>query len=869
MASAITTTNTAIFPQVTNCGGNGGTRTGSFSFHFRRPSFSSYSFRTLYVPALSNQLLPSTRTSNFVVSSFSTVSVARPSTFDIADEISRLETLRSRLSQAGTLWDKLSVLDGDRLVQDFFDSSTGEALRSFNLKPSDVYLLKCVVAARQEHVLYHDHVGHLNSRYGGGSNSETSALKAAFYTLLEMIEKGEVAGRHGGRDRTDAAIASIKKLLSTLEEVESFYDCIGGIIGYQIVVLQLLLASNSSASFPTFTCKEDANSGNIKYYVPAGVDLLKDAEYASQAALWGIEALPELGEIYPLGGSGDRLGLTDPETGKCLPAAMLPYCGRTLFEGLIRDLQAREFLYFKIFGKQCITPVAIMTSSAKNNHEHIKALCEEKGWFGRGENSFFLFEQPQVPVVDAEDAQWLVHGPFSPVLKPGGHGVIWKLAQQKGVFDWFYAHDRKGATVRQVSNVVAATDVTLLALAGIGHRHKKKLGFASCERSSAATEGINVIVEQKEADGSWTYCITCIEYTEFDKLGITDSPLSPSGLQAEFPANTNILYVDLTSVEKIVSSEKSACLPGLVLNLKKHISFRDHLGFLHSVQGGRLECTMQNIADYCSNRFPSQNLGMTEESLDTFIVHNERKKVTSSAKRKRKVSDKTLHQTPDGALLDIMRNAYDILSSCNIKMPKVADNFHYLHTVPPFLILLHPALGPLWEVTRQKFQGGSIAQGSELQIEVAEFLWKDVQLDGSLTIVAENIVGSTSLADNGSSSIHYGHRCGRCKLNNVKIVNKGIDWNHSDNSYWRHDVKRFENMRVTLRGNAEFEAVDVVLEGNHVYEVPSGYKLLVTNGNSGVSTRLVPIEKEMMDCGSWFWKYNLNKSHVSLEMVEL
>lgn len=57
----------------------------------------------------------------------------------------------------------------------------------------------------------------------------------------------------------------------------------------------------------------------------------------------------------------------------------------------------------------------------------------------------------------------------------------------------------------------------------------QKLGFASCERSSAATEGINVIVEQKEADGSWAYCITCIEYTEFDKLGITDSPLSPSG----------------------------------------------------------------------------------------------------------------------------------------------------------------------------------------------------------------------------------------------------------------------------------------------------------------------------------------------------
>lgn len=52
-----------------------------------------------------------------------------------------------------------------------------------------------------------------------------------------------------------------------------------------------------------------------------------------------FQGLPELGEIYPLGGSADRLGLVDPDTGECLPAALLPYCGRTLLEGLIRDLQ--------------------------------------------------------------------------------------------------------------------------------------------------------------------------------------------------------------------------------------------------------------------------------------------------------------------------------------------------------------------------------------------------------------------------------------------------------------------------------------------------------------------------------------------------
>jgi hypothetical protein len=42
-------------------------------------------------------------------------------------------------------------------------------------------------------------------------------------------------------------------------------------------------------------------------------------------------------------------------------------------------------------------------------------------------------------------------------------------------------------------------------------------------------------------------------------------------------------------------------------------------------------------------------------------------------------------QTPEGSLLDIMRNAYDLLSSCNVKVPKVDLllffflNFIFLH----------------------------------------------------------------------------------------------------------------------------------------------------------------------------------------------
>ncbi len=39
-------------------------------------------------------------------------------------------------------------------------------------------------------------------------------------------------------------------------------------------------------------------------------------------------------------GAGDRLGLKCELTGESVPTAMLPYCGRSLLSGLIRDLQA-------------------------------------------------------------------------------------------------------------------------------------------------------------------------------------------------------------------------------------------------------------------------------------------------------------------------------------------------------------------------------------------------------------------------------------------------------------------------------------------------------------------------------------------------
>jgi hypothetical protein len=50
--------------------------------------------------------------------------------------------------------------------------------------------------------------------------------------------------------------------------------------------------------------------------------------------------------------------------------------------------QAREYLHFRLTGRQHLTPVAIMTSDAKGNHHRMLKLMKEHNWFGRGKESF-------------------------------------------------------------------------------------------------------------------------------------------------------------------------------------------------------------------------------------------------------------------------------------------------------------------------------------------------------------------------------------------------------------------------------------------------------------------------------------------------
>ena len=58
-----------------------------------------------------------------------------------------------------------------------------------------------------------------------------------------------------------------------------------------------------------------------------------------------------------------------------------------------------------------------------------------------------------------------------------------------------------------------------------------------------------------------------VEYTEFERLGIDDRPASNGSRHSAFPANTNVLYVGLQAVERVVQQVRGGCCAYLRLLL--------------------------------------------------------------------------------------------------------------------------------------------------------------------------------------------------------------------------------------------------------------------------------------------------------------
>ncbi len=586
--------------------------------------------------------------------------------------------------------------------------------------------------------------------------------------LRQLFAIGELEPLFG---HPSFSLDKLAELLDLLIPIDVFYKEIGGLVGYQQKILSLLRGEQEE--------KED-----LVYHPPRFIDIGQLDEETKAAIEVGIQGLSLMGEIFPLGGAADRLHLVDEKTGLELPAAKLVFGGKTLLERLIRDVEAREHLYFLREGKKIVTPIAIMTSLEKENHFHVLQMLEEANWFGRLKENFQVFTQPLVPVVN-EKGRWLFSEGLKPVLKPGGHGAIWKMAKDQGIFSWFKSKGRTKALVRQINNPIAGLDYGLLAFMGWGWKKGAKFGFSSCPRLIRSAEGVNVLLERQGK-----MVLTNIEYCDFTKYGIEDLPLKEGEPYSRFSSNTNLLFVDLRAVEEAVETSP---LPGLLLNLKKG-SFINPRGEPQESFMGRLESTMQNMADVFVER---KNPSLTTKK--TFITYNRREKTISTAK-KAFVRGGSLHETPESCFFDLLVAARELLSeTCHVTLPPARTILQYLEKGPEFVFLYHPCLGPLYSLIQKKVWSGTLALGAELQLDLSELLLSDFSLKGSLLVKGD--VG-----------------LGRCILREVDIVNQGVDWEKST-PFWRGDFVRDESVEIILHGRSSFIAEKVSLQGSHRYEV--------------------------------------------------
>ncbi len=695
----------------------------------------------------------------------------------LLDELDRLTELLAFVQKASSIAEKIDILSKKEPGATFFSRVS---LQGFSLE--EEFIIRSIVAIGQEKIF---------------STSETLVKE-------EMHE-----------------------LLKTLVCLERFYKEIGGVIGYQLTLLQ-------------FLCKPKRRFSADKAIVhaPWGLDFSKPSRQLTEAIYFAIDKMEELSEMYPVGGAADRLRLQDAITGSSMPAAFLSFNGDTLLGRLIGDLQVREYLYYKVKGRQITLPVAMMTSE-KDNHASIMKLFEQENWFLRPKEKFAFFCQPLVPVVDKEGS-WVLVGPMDPLLKPGGHGVIWKLARDQGIFSWLKEQGATKSIIRQINNPISSEDYGLLAFSGHGLKENKRFGFASCERLVKASEGINVVVEEKVEDG-FSYTLTNIEYSDFTTYNIQDEPTIPGMKYSKFPSNTNLLFVDLPS---IVEALDHCPIPGMLVNLKKVVYYTS-IKERKELEVARLESTMQNIAD-CFQTRSSHSLELDENmNLDTYIIFNKRRK-TISATKKEHVLGSSFLETPEGCFLDVMSNSRELLEEhCLFSLAGVADKPESF-THPSFVFHYHPALGPLYSLIGKKIRRGSLSLGSELILHIAECDVEDLSIEGSFQVAAQRVMGEV----NEDGILCYSEKVGRCTLKNVKVKNQGVDY-EKDNIFWKQVIHRKESCRILLEGESEFYAENVIFSGDLEIVVEHGYRVTATEKEGKLS-----FYKEKISSRSWEWKYS-------------
>ena len=121
--------------------------------------------------------------------------------------------------------------------------------------------------------------------------------------------------------------AALSRLADVMQRADVFYSSLGGILGYQAKCLELIQQNQDRSSGGS--SPPDGAGAGVHFHMPQGPDLdgPRGREIAAAEAAKGLEALPHMAEIWPLGGSPlDLAGLNTykPDAEKVLPCGLHP-----------------------------------------------------------------------------------------------------------------------------------------------------------------------------------------------------------------------------------------------------------------------------------------------------------------------------------------------------------------------------------------------------------------------------------------------------------------------------------------------------------------------------------------------------------------
>ena len=650
----------------------------------------------------------------------------------------------------------------------------------------------------------------------------SSATSEQQYVFGLMIALDQGTTLFDGLESLPDPRGALDTLASTLLSFEEIYQPLGGVLGYHTTVINLMTQS------------ESPRETGHQYLPPPYVDVRIPNQEQLEASYDGISQLSKMGIIFALGGAGDRLNLMDESTGEPLPVARLQFCGRSLLEGLMRDVEALEYWHYRAFSKHVTIPIAIMTSREKQNDYHIESMGRAAHWFGHPLDAIRRMVQPSVPVITT-DGQWVVTKPLQLALKPGGHGRVWKLAKDSGSLEWLKKQGIDTAIVRQVHNPLAGLNQNLALLAGYGRSKKKDFGFLSSPSCPGLSEGMNVL--DVHGEGAQVFgAISNVEYTQFDSLKTTHPQLFTTD---SCPVNANILYVALRAIDESLARNP---IPGMIVNTKTKIEVKQAGGAIKKVGAGRLESSMQNIADGLFSKMDPVKAARPED-LRTFLLLQDRSMMKSEIKSAYQPGVSPL-ATPPCGLYDWNKAMRTLFEMCKVTLPKEQTLSEFLKAGPSVLLTIHPAMGPFWDVIAQKISGGTFADGSEVELEIAELSSKELDVDGSFRLIADVATGTMKETEGRS----FTDKAGRAKLDHLTVRNAGVK-NRDTGSILHGTIDRKETCEIRLEGFSEVVAENVAIQGDFHLSVPDGKRAILTQGSEG---RVVTTFEDITEPG---WSY--------------